>query len=332
MLELGLGEELRVALVNAGLLALGAALPGLCLGYSRQILAARRIRPEFSLRRSEAIELDRALLLYEKACRRLKAIEDQDERANGWWRALLDRRIGVPQHQVDEIEDLETHAEHLRGTIIRLKRQPLRRLRSWVRILSWRHALGGALAAHVLAFALLTVALHASRADEITAGMKSPVTWYPLDERLFYANAIAAAFAAVTALMFFLMRRAKLRGDYELEFCALKEFTKADLDQIVDQLDAEEADQDQSPQKDSSDVDQHDSWFAVLGLAHSATIEQVKEAYKTLIKQNHPDRVNGMSSALRKLAEAETKKLNAAYRHAMFSLLPLESRKCNAPD
>jgi DnaJ domain len=335
MLELGLGEELSVAPVNAGLLALWAALPGLCLAYGRQTLAARRIRPEFSLRRSEAIELDRALLLYEKACCRLKEIEDQDGRAKGWRRTLFDRRIALPQHDADEIEDLQAHAEHLRGTIVRLKRQPLQRLRCWVRILSWQYALGGALAAHVLAFALLmvaTVALHASWADELTAGMKNPVTWYPLDERLFYANAIAAAFAAVTALMFFLIRRVTLRGNYALELCALKEFATADLGQIVDQPNAGDADREQSPPKDASEADQHDSWFAVLGLTHSATIEQVKDAYKTLIKQNHPDRVNGMSPAFTKLAETETKKLNAAYRRALFSLLPLESRKCKAAD
>ena len=47
------GGELSAALVNAVLLALWAALPGLILGYIRQVLAARKIRPEFALRKSE---------------------------------------------------------------------------------------------------------------------------------------------------------------------------------------------------------------------------------------------------------------------------------------
>jgi hypothetical protein len=41
-----------------------------------------------------------------------------------------------------------------------------------------------------------------------------------------------------------------------------------------------------------------------------------------LIKQNHPDRVQGMSQAFKKLAEFETKKLNAAYRQALSAASP----------
>ena len=48
--------------------------------------------------------------------------------------------------------------------------------------------------------------------------------------------------------------------------------------------------------------------------------EGIKDAYKALIKQSHPDRVQGMSPIFRKLAEAETKKLNAAYRHALLAV------------
>src|SRR5580700_11222613 len=66
------GGELAAALVNAIVLALWAALPVLILGYVRQAQAARRIRPEFSLRKSEIAELDRAVALYDQICRRLK--------------------------------------------------------------------------------------------------------------------------------------------------------------------------------------------------------------------------------------------------------------------
>jgi DnaJ-class molecular chaperone len=54
-------------------------------------------------------------------------------------------------------------------------------------------------------------------------------------------------------------------------------------------------------------------------VSETATVEEVKEAYKALIKQNHPDRVQGMSPAFKELAEAETKKINAAYREALNS-------------
>jgi DnaJ-class molecular chaperone len=61
------------------------------------------------------------------------------------------------------------------------------------------------------------------------------------------------------------------------------------------------------------------SWIEILGVSETATVEEVKEAYKALIKQNHPDRVQGMSPAFKELAEAETKKINAAYREALNS-------------
>jgi len=48
----------------------------------------------------------------------------------------------------------------------------------------------------------------------------------------------------------------------------------------------------------------------------------VKRAYKSLIKQNHPDRVQGMAQAFKNLAETETKKINAAYRQALSSASP----------
>ena len=62
-----------------------------------------------------------------------------------------------------------------------------------------------------------------------------------------------------------------------------------------------------------------DNWITILGVSEAATIEEVKDAYKALIKQNHPDRVQGMSAAFKDLAEAETKKINAAYREALNS-------------
>jgi len=117
------GGELSAALVNAIVLALWAALPGLILGYVRQVLAARKIRPEFALRKSEVSELDRAVRQYDEVCGRLETIEQQAETPTRFWRALFDGTDDVRQSDAEEYDDLQAHAQHLRGTIARLKRR-----------------------------------------------------------------------------------------------------------------------------------------------------------------------------------------------------------------
>jgi hypothetical protein len=328
MLGLGVSEELQVVLLNASLLALWAVLPVFVVGYARQLLAAQRLRPEFSLRHYEAVELSRALTEYEKVWRSRKELIDQGEGITPWWRPLIYSRTEPAPQRTDEFEEVDANARYLQDTIIRLKRGPLQRLKRLVRILSWRFALGGALAVHVLVLALLLVALQSSWADELIVGVKNPLTWYPLDARIFYANAAAAILAAASAPAFLLLRRLNLRRRYSFEFCALKEFAYGDPSRVIEQLKADG----EIPPADTSGDERDDSWFKVLGLSHSASIEQVKEAYKTLIKQNHPDRVHGMAPAFRHLAETETKKLNAAYQYALFSLPQLESRQTATAD
>jgi DnaJ-like protein len=328
MLGLGVSEELQVALLNASLLALCAVLPVFIAGYARQLLAARRLLPEFSLRHYEALELNRALTEYEKVWRRRKELIDQGEGVKPWWQTLFFLRSETNPERDAAFEEVDEHARYLQHTIIRLKRGPLQRLRMLVRILSWRFALGGALAVHVLVLALLVVALQSSWADEVIVGANNPLAWYPLDARIFYANAAAAFLAAASAPAFLLLRWANLRRRYSFEFCALKEFAYGDPNRVIEQLKADG----EIPPADASADGDGDSWFEVLGLSHSATIEEVKEAYKTRIKQNHPDRVHGMAQVFMNLAETETKKLNAAYQYALFSLPQLESRQRTAAD
>ena len=168
---------------------------------------------------------------------------------------------------------------------------------------------------------VLTIAFHvfeqSAWADEFMSGVSNVLIWYPIDERLFYANAVAAGFAAVVAPVFYLMRWVSLRRRYSLEFCVFNDLAKTGPSQSIDQPQAEEAAQDQPQQADPSEVCGDRNWFAVLGLSEWATIEEVRKAYKTLIKQNHPDRVHEMSPAFRKLAESETKKINAAYQSCL---------------
>ena len=330
------GGELSAALVNAVLLALWAALPGLILGYIRQVLAARKIRPEFALRKSEAAELDRAVALYDQVWRRLETIEPQTETTTAFWRALFDRTDDVPD--AEERDDLQAHAQHLRGTIARLKRRPLRRLHSWVHAASARSALAGAIAAYGSALALLIAPAiagsqapgQAAWADELNAGARHALAWYPLDARLFYANAVAAGFAIAAAALFYLLRRARLRRDYELEICAFEDLAFSDPLRPVEPSPEDQVASEASQWREANENNANDTWFAVLGLSPAATIEDVRQVYKTLIKQNHPDRVHGMAPVFRALAEAETKRINAAYRQALARLPQLAPESCAA--
>jgi hypothetical protein len=310
-------EEFSLVLVNAVLLALWPVLPVLVFAYMRRSLVARHIRPEFTLRTFESDELDRALTLHREVSCRLKKLRDQGERAAYIWRVFGKGRAETPQQFVDELEDLEAHAQHLQATIVRLRRRPLRRLRSWLHIKSSQFALGRALATHVVGLALLLVIVFKQSvfADEFVSN--NMLIWYPFDGRIFYANAIAAGFSAMAAPTFYVVRWFGLRRKHSLEYCAFKDLAKTEPGQSTDQPQTEEPAQNQPglpyPNVNNDDL----SWYEILGLSQSATIEEVRKAYKALIKKNHPDRVHDMSPALRELAESETKKVNAAYRQAL---------------
>ena len=61
------------------------------------------------------------------------------------------------------------------------------------------------------------------------------------------------------------------------------------------------------------------AWWRVLGVAQDASTEDIKRAYRDLIARSHPDKVTHLSAQLRKVAEREAKKLNAAYEEALNS-------------
>lgn len=309
------GGEVSVALANAVLLALWAVLPGLLFGYFWQTRAARSIGTKFALRKSEAAEFDRALAAYAKVRRRIEDIGERPRSTRGFWRDLL----GRSDSEGDEYDDLQAHAEHLRAIIGRLRRRPLQRLNTWIHVRSAQFAIGQALAVHIVGLTLILVAAFRDSGGsawpaELSTAADNALVWYPFDARLFYANAAATAFAAAAAPLLYLARRAALRRENRLEFYVYRDLANTDPN-----CSAEEAETWESPQYEPpaahgmEDCD----WSAVLSLPRDATIEEVKEAYRTLIKRNHPDRVQGMSMAFQRLAETETKKINAAYRQAL---------------
>jgi DnaJ domain len=331
MLELG-GGDLSAAVVNAFLLALWVVLPALLLSYLRQAVLTRRLRPDFTLRKSETGELNRALSIYGDVRARLEEIHDRPELSkSAWWSAVRSQSDAPDSNE--EIEDLKAHAQHLRTMISRLRNQPLLRLRSWVHSKAAQFALGHAVAVYAVSFVLLLLlAFHIADqpvwAQDLNSRTNDVLVWYPFDPRLFYANGIATGFTVIAMPILYWIRHLDLGREHSVEFCLFKDLANLGPWETIYEKDiAPEADK--APDEDGSpkkDVDQSDdailtdgNWIEVLGVSEAATIGEVKEAYKALIKQNHPDRVQGMSPAFKELAETQTKKINAAYRQALNS-------------
>jgi DnaJ like chaperone protein len=58
-------------------------------------------------------------------------------------------------------------------------------------------------------------------------------------------------------------------------------------------------------------------WFEVLGVLPTASVDEIKSAYRELARQYHPDRVDGFGKEFREIAERRMKQLNAAYDYAL---------------
>lgn len=303
------GDSLATALANAVWLTSWPLLPLLLVCYAGQLLRARRIRSEFSLRRFESIELDRAIQLHNRVSQRLTELKDRDKpqssRRNG-----LHRLAEAAEQHSDELEDLEAHAEHLQMIILRLSRRPLRRLRSSLHVKSLQFAFAEAIQTYLMSFAsLLLVAFvffdDSGRFDEFELSGN--------DVLIFYALEAASALAMVAIPAFYMIRWFSLRRHYSMEFCVLKELAQAGPVRSIEEPPPEAV---TSPLPADDDRD----CFAVLGVSDSATVEEIRQAYKTLIKQNHPDRVHDMSPALRKFAESQTQMINTAYQQALTAM------------
>lgn len=323
MIELGPDRELSSALADAVLLALWAIPPGLTLAYTRKSAALRQSQPEFALRKSEAAEWDRAVSLHERALRRLKEL-DARRTARKFVPRLL---FGLPgELNPDDaalFDDCTAHAAHLRAAVVRLNRLPLDRLKAWVRGLSIRFALGYAIAAYLVGLTLLIASVELS---EFWLSMPAEswvplLGWCPLGP-VVCANALSIAFAFLAGPVAYLLRRMALGREYRFEFRVLKDLACSDPRRVDRVAQSSAIHANDELENLSIEREEQRDCFEILGLPPSASMEELRTAYKRLIKQYHPDRVHGMAPAFTKLAEAQTRRLNAAYQQALISLVP----------
>jgi hypothetical protein len=194
------------------------------------------------------------------------------------------------------------------------RRQPIKRLRAWVHVISSRFAFGSSLASYLTILVPATVFIYFAEqplwAQELASTLETAILWKPFDERLLYVNAITSALVLMLAPFLYTTRRVKLYSDHRMQTKALREFAGADPDKLI-QVDAPAT----QPLEEALifEPSSSDNCFAILGISPAATADEIKEAYRAKIRQSHPDRVHSLAPAFRVLAEAETKKLNAAY-------------------
>ena len=58
-------------------------------------------------------------------------------------------------------------------------------------------------------------------------------------------------------------------------------------------------------------------WYEVLEVEEFSSLEDIKKAYKSKIKQYHPDKVSSLGNEFQILAEQKTKEINSAYTKAL---------------
>jgi hypothetical protein len=59
-------------------------------------------------------------------------------------------------------------------------------------------------------------------------------------------------------------------------------------------------------------------WSSVLEIARDADVDEIREAYRRLISQYHPDKVAALGRELQELAEAKSKEIGNAYQEALM--------------
>src|ERR1700731_3543613 len=285
-------EAFVAALSDAGVLA-PLALVLISTGcFLRYKISASKISHTFQLRSLESVELDRSMLLYKKVHDRRSEIHKLAEEVDGDLLARYRRRKIIRRKYAEELDDIEAYGNHLRSTIVRLRRKPIQRLRCWLHVCSAQLAFGRSLTAYAVISCLGLIELYCLQqlllVDESEISFALFSRWEEIRAPMLYANWLAAGLMLATLPAVYLYRRVEFSREYRMQLRLCRQFAAADPDRLVQELYSEDASD--TPLQPSDRITLERTCFDVLGLSPLATIEEVKEAYRERVKQNHPDR------------------------------------------
>ena len=61
-----------------------------------------------------------------------------------------------------------------------------------------------------------------------------------------------------------------------------------------------------------------DNYYAVLGIRSTVTNDEVKRAYRDMVRKYHPDMVSTQGKNVQRMAERRTQEINEAYQNIKF--------------
>jgi DnaJ like chaperone protein len=68
--------------------------------------------------------------------------------------------------------------------------------------------------------------------------------------------------------------------------------------------------------QEKSHTNEARAWYDVLNVSETASPETIKNAYRSLVRQYHPDKVSSLGKEFSEIAERKTKEINRAYEIA----------------
>ncbi len=58
-------------------------------------------------------------------------------------------------------------------------------------------------------------------------------------------------------------------------------------------------------------------WWTALNVSRNASLDEIQDAYRTLISQYHPDKVARLGDEIKAVADRKSKEINSAYEAAV---------------